>query len=105
MKTRLEYIKEIMGPRYMPNTLKVELSLHEANMIHRCLIKAHQQAQRSSDALFQAMNEARQTAIETYGALAGFEAELSFFQEKHQLTEMQKFKLVTIDQNDGEEHA
>lgn len=107
MRTNLEFLKEMMGPPNMASKTKMELSLHELNMIHRALVKAHQQAQRSHDAVYQALRESQQAAIETYAALSGFESELLFFQEKSGLTEMQKFKLHTIpgDDEENEEHA
>lgn len=95
---KLDLMKGMLDPIPMPpRQPRLELSLHEANLVHKTLIKAHQQARRASETAYQAYREAQQATIEAYAALSGFESELLHFEEKHQLSPMQKFKFVTIE--------
>lgn len=106
MRTKLEVLELFrMETRVKP---KMELTLHELNIRHQELIRAWRAARDVSNALNSASMAASRSTQYAYGALASFEADLEFFQEKASLEGMERFDLVTIekdDQDGGEEHA
>lgn len=97
-------LKPLLGPSVVAITLKplLALDLHELNQIHKALIKAHKQARRASEAAYIAYREAGQTTVEAYSALASFESELQHFQEKHKLSAMEQFKLITTEDDESD---
>jgi hypothetical protein len=85
---------------------KLELNLHELNLQHKELIRIWAQAREACDIATRMSIAAARTAQSAHAALAQFESELEHFQDQHDLTEMQRFKLITIDpKNDGEERG
>lgn len=76
---------------------KMELTLHELNIRHQELIRLWRQARDSNESAHRAYMAIQKTVVQAYGALASFEADLEFFQEKSRLEGMERFQLVTVE--------
>lgn len=101
MRTKLEVLDIFRLEKNMKP--KMELTLHDLNMHHRSLIHAWSKARELSDIQHRASMAASRATQSSYIALSEFELMLQDFADKHNLEGMERFKLVTVDPEDGGE--